>query len=1348
MAQNTTDEYRKFRYYEGVCSSRDFVKEIAKVLALGVRKDSTKDEKGNIIPGDPIMDKNWDIVYPLPSKNWDPTFAGFCQNRDSYLELINQQNMDNGETGLTDDRKISKIKNQIELIEDKVVLRTTTSAKIVEQSEVDDLSVSQDSDQATLSMYLEIWKPKYIANPEEYPLDAELYGLTPQLITKEMYKEARKSTASVIYDLAQLKDDQHDTVDHSRLVTSQFEDLMVSATSLPVSNVYEIINTNDSDTKFKGIASLFGVTDDTEVLAIPDGYEVGVTNPATGKPGTGRITYCELSQAHLNTIKQERGNGSIPYLYNFIMETCNLRSTFTETDYDLIQKMEISLSYLGDTTSASQQYTVTFIFNKNVEVFTIGRADDSGNRQLTLYAEKEYGHKALDMLHPEIYCEGRYTPLPEKYIDSATDTFVQFSSEDDYILKFCLDHVVDSKVLYGTIVLRYEYDKQLDYADISSLKITDSVALENNHYCLMRMFDNPNSDFSGPEPNIYDNDGKVTATNSHASPWSKLSWYQDFEEIMMDSIDEDVSVTSVTDGTLLVPLETAGLTSDTRLSYWINTNNDRFTLVVMGNPALDYERDRHLISSCYCGRIESFENSIHDVSGNFALYTSSSTTPCKTVMTAHDTQFHMDQNFKNEVFLSGTQRLDELYPSEKYYLTKYNNIDDSAMTTPEQYNLALYKYISTKIAGAQPCTYIEDQTSSINGSGEASMDIYYITLTGNKYFNESEYPFYMIVDNRTGLPRQIRPGVYYERVPYKQYIYGTSDSRSNQIKIWIQNDIPKADKPNYTVYFNFGYYEEKFIIKSGITRDMFGNVIAIETIDDYGKNTSDGTTSVSMYHTRSKAFYQKHHFLFATTEEYMSKVMYGKSSYTGEYYADRIKITHGNDGPRGILSDTLVIDSSSLYPKDELVINKDFRKNELDLEETFAYFPITAPFSPLSDGPNARYGIALKKDEKENTDSYTIEKQLRIAVNELDSLMAGKQILQDDIVLESETEKAPCKIYWEVVEDSSWMYEKQGSTKYKFTNIRTNAVTEYPCIKYAAPNVQVTWTGFEEGDDPSSTPTIVDFTKAAGTNPTVNFQSEITLRATNSVNLADIQHMYYGYSDNPITSIPGGTLIVKIIDDKTNVPSIQDNIHTYPFYHDDYCVYVTHEIDRTVYNITNSLDSLNNLQIQNAHPSKYLNIFFTTNNQVLDDNGTLQDDVIGTISGTSTQVCNQKIVKFASILLNNFDNTAAASKTNAQFTLLKYPCNISVYGVGITDINRQQIYDKYMNTDTKVDFNYTPYLNGNSPLRIKVYGLHGEADLQSFLYGSLASGITPNGEYYEIPSDYIYDDLFLSINAS
>ena len=68
------------------------------------------------------------------------------------------------------------------------------------------------------------------------------------------------------------------------------------------------------------------------------------------------------------------------------------------------------------------------------------------------------------------------------------------------------------------------------------------------------------------------------------------------------------------------------------MRYWINTNNDRFSLIVMGNPSLDYTKDRHLISASYCGVIDSFDNSINDTAGNFALFTSSSTEPCNTVL--------------------------------------------------------------------------------------------------------------------------------------------------------------------------------------------------------------------------------------------------------------------------------------------------------------------------------------------------------------------------------------------------------------------------------------------------------------------------------------------------------------------------------------------------------------------------------------------------------------------------------------------------------------------------------------------------------------------------------------------
>ena len=169
------------------------------------------------------------------------------------------------------------------------------------------------------------------------------------------------------------------------------------------------------------------------------------------------------------------------------------------------------------------------------------------------------------------------------------------------------------------------------------------------------------------------------------------------------------------------------------------------------------------------------------------------------------------------------------------------------------------------------------------------------------------------------------------------------DGKADLLQLTVDPTYVTYDD-TYTIFVCFSHYQEKFVINSGVSRDVFGNVIDVDKINDYGINTSDGVTSIMMYHTRSKAYYQRHHMMFATTEEYMSKVMYGKSSYTGEYYADRIKVTHSNDGPRGTLSDLLIIDSSSLYALDELVINKDFKKDPTEYEETFIYFPV--PLKP------------------------------------------------------------------------------------------------------------------------------------------------------------------------------------------------------------------------------------------------------------------------------------------------------------------------------------------------------------------------------------------------------------------
>ena len=1279
MAQNTTNEYRKFRYYEGVCSSGDFIKEIAQVLSLGVRTDAIIDNvtKEVIQPSDILRVKNWDIVYPLVDKTF-PQYE-HLNTREKYLGLTNanksKDEEKDGVDALTTEQWIAKIKNQVAQITDTVVLRTTTTPKDVAEMEIDDLSVSGESDMASTTMYLQFYKPHYLANPEEYPLDAELHGLIPQVVTKDMYKEARKSTASVIFDLAKLTEIPKNSSEPNKgLVEASEQKEYVDS----VSNAYTKAYLFDSKIGIlKGLAAIFGKATLDEVLPEPT--------------QSNRTTECVIPQAYLNSIKQTNLS-----LYNFLFDICGLRSAFTTTDYDLIEEMTLKVTLSGG--ASEELYYVTLSYNKTVTVYTIKA---NGPQTGFLEVEHFYGHKALTKLRPEIYSEGRYVPLPEEYIEESTTSDVTFKKD----VQFSLDKVVNKNILYGTIVLRYDYDKELDYIDLNTLKgmNTNSIALPNNHYCLVRMFDNPAADFSGPEPNIQDSEGNVTTTNSHTSPWSKLSWYKDFEEIMIDDIDEDVSVTSITDGTLLVPLETAGLTEDTRISYWINTNNDRFSLVVMGNPALDYENDRHLISSCYAGRIDSFENSVNDVSGNFALYTSSSTAPCKTVMTANDNQYHICRSFKNECFIEGAEGLVKDPDAKQYGFTGTGDIS----------NIEDYKNYCKQINGIQ-------KYSNISSLG---FTVFYITLTGNKFFNENEMPRYMIIDP-DGKPIALNGDntkpIYYTTVAYRTFIYGTSDTRSNQVALYI-NPIKVPEGSN--VYFNFGYYEEKFVITSGITRDTFGNVVNIETIDDYGKNTSDGVTSVSMYHTRSKAFYQKHHFLFATTEEYMSKVMYGKSSYTGEYYADRIKITHGNDGPRGILSDTLVIDSSSLYPKDELVINKDWEKDKNELEETFTYFPITAPYSPLSDGPNARYGIALKKAEKEP--AYTdANKIIEIARNELKVIMGNNKNIADDVKLPSKTNNG-CDIYWSVDPDSHWVQDINGNDiiEIKYVDGKNETIVGK---RIDASNVSILLDENFTGINPIASvkaakiPVIVD---NKNQDPTANFVSHLNINQKVTLTNDKIANIYYGYSDKELNNLTS-TSLVKAIDDGTG-DEYADHIHVYSY--KDFYVDIEgsekSEIVKILPENSREIAQDTSIKLYNANPSKYLNIFFV----IKDSN-------------------NEEIVQsYCSIPMTkatNFD-IATITKQQALYDLLQYPCNILAYTTGLDD-NTQGIEDSNGNIVQSVDFNYQTY---GEPLDIKTYGIAPGVYITTYShYGKVIE--TPKNivsDTVSITSDMMLDDLYINV---
>ena len=167
-------KYKSYRYYEGLCSTKDIVKELAKVLSIGVRSNEVKDVEGNtLLPPFILQSKNWDIVYPKP---------------DSTINI----DWDN----MTADEYKAKILNQVNQISDTVILKTETTPVEVNTA-ADDLVEDNDTLKKSLTMYLEIYKPTYVANPEEYPLDCEREGVIPKVITKDMYKNALSVTKRI-----------------------------------------------------------------------------------------------------------------------------------------------------------------------------------------------------------------------------------------------------------------------------------------------------------------------------------------------------------------------------------------------------------------------------------------------------------------------------------------------------------------------------------------------------------------------------------------------------------------------------------------------------------------------------------------------------------------------------------------------------------------------------------------------------------------------------------------------------------------------------------------------------------------------------------------------------------------------------------------------------------------------------------------------------------------------------------------------------------------------------------------------------------------------------------------------
>lgn len=1156
MAANANGEYRAFKYYEGLCSSGDFPKEIAKVLALGVKSEEIRDAEGNLLEDSCLLvSKNWDIVYPQPDNaNLDPEDMTIEEYKD-------------------------KILNQVDKINDTVILKTTTTPKKLTDEETDELAVDLDTNKASLTMYLEIYKPAYIANPEEYPLDCERQGITPKLITKEMYENSLKTSLAAEEELY--------TADRC------LRELQESTTE-----GRQIFNSNECDEYVLAINAVYGNTSFS--LPTKDDEPVNIS----------------IDAEKLAKIKQGQSG-----LYSLILDTLNSNEGIEPKEYALLDSLTIQI------TKQDTKYLVGLLGIMKKVVYTMPATTDPND-----YIEVK--NTPSEQLTLEFYLDGIYIPVDKsKYHTDGRKIFFD-------------EPVIFEESSDGVMVVRYTYDTAGDGS------ISERKTMLNNHYVLMRLFDNINEAGDGPMDNVYNSSGEIIQTNSHISPWSKLSWYQDFEEIMVDSIDPDVSIASIHDGTYFVPLETSGLNADTKIRYWINTNNDRFNVVVMGNPSLDYERDRHLISACYCGQIDSFDNSINDTAGNFALFTSSSTEPCNTVLTTEKIMHDM---------------------------TSYT-LSTAEITNKTYDSLAFKDFLKT-------CPWSKE----CDGSNE-----YYIQLTDKTYFNREKWPKYVIVKcDEYGNP--IEPVTGLTSV-FKQPEFTMNNGKADMVKITLQAGHEYGDQ--YKIYVSYAYYQEKNVITSGVARDVFGNVIDVDKVKDYGNNTSDGVTSIMMYHTRSKAYYQKHHMLFATTEEYMSKVMYGKSSYTGEYYADRIKVTHGNDGPRGILSDMLVIDSSNLHALDELVINKDHEKEKYEMEETYVYFPVTAPYSPLSDSPNARYGFAIKKAEKEPT--YEDEdKLLSIAIGFIDQRADAWDPTSSSTINPVSITPNNCSVYWKVLEDTAWYGDESTPTNNVPLQIAVETIPAYQ----GNTEVQLTpdtKTTISQGDTAiTEVDKFISYIKVAGF--TASDDGEV---------------ICYGISDKPVTTLNEDALIKIVMND-----GAEDNNETFTYGISD----INYTGDLDVADITAG----NDIKITNGTPDKYLMLYSVKK--------------LDTVEGSTDE--QYGITKFACLPLKN---------DKAPNDLLRYPCSINVIteggqGIILSEANEEKnsiattiMYDNDYNLRIAPEIQFTI-----EELTIIQNDTGAETVVTTAELETALTDITVNGKSYkQYTIENVQNDLMIRIKFS
>lgn len=293
------------------------------------------------------------------------------------------------------------------------------------------------------------------------------------------------------------------------------------------------------------------------------------------------------------------------------------------------------------------------------------------------------------------------------------------------------------------------------------------------------------------------------------------------------------------------------------------------------------------------------------------------------------------------------------------YPDSHDKIEDMAIISTEP---VFYNKRGEEVKGKK--IYLKFERPVIETNENSSKALNHILLTFSQYINSENND--LDYDKKCSIPARF--SWYREKAELYDWCavqYWISFSR-NFINIVVQGDpgMDTAPYNNYLISYAYIGTLESFEDADDDIDYNFGITVSSDKFydednmpDKYGKRTATCITDIGMLGTRTGSPFQAHLPKFSTAWEYADKNFITSSQWTHKHHMSEITVWHAYDRERGKLQNVLIGDRSTIFHLDELIID-----SGKETEKKYVMFNINAPYSILNNGPNALYGIALRRE--------------------------------------------------------------------------------------------------------------------------------------------------------------------------------------------------------------------------------------------------------------------------------------------------------------------------------------------------------------------------------------------------